>query len=158
MNLPTQNEKFTCFEQFMFDHGYEHTVTESEFLNLNTYLYSYRDLVTLFGAALEDGPYKRAEDANLPPENLKLSPLIFEDLAEAAKRVAPTGAAQDVEVENINHFHNRQLPGDHNQMMNYYPNFSEPRPQPHGIAEWLIGLLVCGIIVFIVVLFYKMSM
>ena len=156
MNLPTQSDKFTFLEKFMFDHGYEHTVTESEFLNLNTYLYSYRDLETLIAAALENGPFKRAEEAK-ESINLKLSPLTFEDLAEAAKSIVPTGKEQDVEVRDINYFQNRQLPPvAHNQMMNYYPIFPEQRPQPHGLAEWLIGLLVGGIIVFIVILFYKM--
>ena len=57
------------------------------------------------------------------------------------------------DVDNINYFntYNRQL---------YNPYYGDdlPRPSAHGIAEWLIGLLVCGLIVFLLVLFYEMSM
>ena len=107
-------------------------ITEQEFLSLNTNLYSYRNLEGLLGTALEDGLFKRAEEAkhfrviegddndlfegcscddedceqrpknyfNIPPENLKLSPLTINDLAAATKTIAPSATAQD--VENIN--------------------------------------------------------
>ena len=63
MNLPTQNDKYTFFQSYMTEQGYDHTITEPEFLSLNTNLYSYRNLEGLLGAALEDGPFKRAEDS-----------------------------------------------------------------------------------------------
>ena len=187
MNLPTQDDKFTFFEKYMSDHGYEHNITETEFLSINTNLYSYRNLEGLIGAALEDGPYKRAEDAkhfkviegdendmfegcscdeesceklqknyfDIPPENLKLSPLNFNDLAEASKTVAPSATVKD--VEKINYFYkHKQLPGDHDQNSGFVS--SVPRPPAHGIAEWLIGLSLVGFLVFCLVLFYKMSM
>ena len=56
------------------------------------------------------------------------------------------------DVENINYLHT------HRQLYNPYYGDDSPRPTAHGIAEWLIGLLVCGLIVFLLVLFYKMSM
>ena len=47
MNLPTQNDKYTFFQSYMTEQGYDHTITEPEFLSLNTNLYSYRNLVHL---------------------------------------------------------------------------------------------------------------
>ena len=86
---------------------------------------------------------------------MKLSQLNFNDLVEASKTVAPSATVQD--VEKINYFHkHRQLPGDHNQISGMVSPV--PRPPAHGIAEWLIGLSLLGVIVFLLVLFYKMSM
>ena len=167
----------------MTEHAYEHIITEQEFLSLNTNLYSYRNLEGLLGAALEDGPFKRAEEAkhfriiegddndlfegcscddedceklqknyfNIPPENLKLSPLTINDLAAATKTIAPSATAQD--VENINYFHkHRKLPSPNNQLIGDNP--SVPQPPSCGLAEWLIGLLVSCLIVFLLVCFY----
>jgi len=92
---------------------------------------------------------------DIPPENLKLSPLNFNDLAEASKTVAPSATVKD--VEKINYFYkHKQLPGDHDQNSGFVS--SVPRPPAHGIAEWLIGLSFVGFLVFCLVLFYKMSM
>ena len=187
MNLPTQNDKYTFFQSYMTEQGYDHTITEPEFLSLNTNLYSYRNLEGLLGAALEDGPFKRAEDSkhfkviegddndffegcscenedceqlqknyfDIPRENLKLSPLTLNDLAEATKTIAPSATAQD--VESINYFHkHRKLPSANNQIIGV--NVSAPRPPSHGLAEWSIGFLVLCVIIFVLVLFYKMSM
>ena len=186
MNLPTQTDKYTFFQSYMTEHGYDHTITEPEFLSLNTNLYSYRNLESLLGAALEDGPFKRAEDSkhfkviegddndlfegcscededceqlqknyfNIPRENLKLSPLTINDLAEATKTVAPSATAQD--VENINYFHkHKKMPLINQDALPSPPGY---RSQSGcGSATLLIGIAMILLIIFVLILFLQMS-
>ena len=106
----------------------------------------------------EDCDQYQKNHFDIPLENLKLSPLTLNDLAEATKTIAPSATAQDVEIT-YNYFHkHRKLPRANNQIIG--DNVSVPRPPFHGLAlaEWILGFLVAGIIVFVLVLFYKMSM
>jgi len=138
------------------------------------------------GAALEDGPFKRAEDSkhfkviegddndlfegcscededceqlqknyfNIPRENLKLSPLTINDLAEATKTVAPSATAQD--VENINYFHkHKKMPLINQDALPSPPGY---RSQSGcGSATLLIGIAMILLIIFVLILFLQMS-
>ena len=82
---------------------------------------------------------------------MKLSPLTINDLAAATKTIAPSATAQD--VENINYFHkHRKLPSPNNQTIG--DNLSVARPPSHGLAEWIIGLLLFGLFIIVFAVFY----
>ena len=117
MDLPSQEAKYSFLKTYMAKQDRDHQITAKDFQALNTNLYSYRTLEGLLSAAIEEGPIRRAEDANhfriiegdendmfeacscedpecgkvvrnyfdIPPENLKLSPLTVDDLVKASR-------------------------------------------------------------------------
>ena len=60
--LPTQENKYRFFQQYLQEEGMTTTVTKKEFNSVESERFSYRDLRSCIRAALEDGPWLRNEN------------------------------------------------------------------------------------------------
>ena len=62
LRLPTQENKYRFFQQYLQEEGMTTTVTKKEFNSVESERFSYRDLRSWIRAALEDGPWLRNEN------------------------------------------------------------------------------------------------
>ena len=88
---------------------------------------------------------------DIPPENLKLSPLTVDDLVKASRQVSPSATPED--VEQLNYFHkHRKLPSNKDALS--APGY---RSQSISCAGWLIGIAVVMLSIFVLLLFCQIS-